>query len=167
MQNPRQKKTLILLRHAHRDTDAGRELDNGLSPKGQEQAKLIQSLFNKERPGETARLISSPKLRCRETLAPLAKALRVPVEEEPLLLEGGDGTPPGLDQKIDLFFADWVHRKDPLTVACSHGDWIPEFLARYATIQTDVKKRAWAELDWDPTFSETRLTLRALHQRLG
>jgi hypothetical protein len=94
-------------------------------------------------------------------------SLPLSVEEEPLLLEGGDGTPPGLDQKIDLFFADWVHRKDPLTVACSHGDWIPEFLARYATIQTDVKKGAWAELDWDPTFSETRLTLRALHQRLG
>ncbi len=169
MQNPTGKKTLILVRHAHRDTDQGRERDNGLSAKGREQAVLIQSLFKKERPGQTARLVSSPKARCRETLAPLADALRVAVEIDGHLLEGGEpapGVPFALDQRIDQFFADWVHRPDALTVACSHGDWIPEFLARYATVQTELKKGAWAEMIWDPAFSETRVTLLALHQRL-
>lgn len=169
MPNTKHKRTLILVRHAHRDTDAGRSRDNGLSEKGRAQAVLIQTLFNKEFPGATARLITSPKARCRETLEPLAAALRVAIETEPLLLEGGEkaaGAPDPLDERIDLFFSDWIQRAEPLTVACSHGDWIPEFLARYASIETELKKGAWAELVHDPAHSETRLTLRALHQRL-
>lgn len=164
------KKTLIIVRHAHRETAQGRLLDNGLSDKGRSQADLIQQLFNKEFPGSTARLVSSPKARCRETLEPLAKSLHVAIESEPLLLEGGEhfvGVPDQIDQRIDLFFSEWTQRHEAITVACSHGDWIPEFLVRYASIETEVKKGAWAELAYDPKQTETRLTLRALHQRLG
>jgi 8-oxo-(d)GTP phosphatase len=159
------KKTLILVRHAHRDTDAGRLLDNGLSERGREQAKNIQSLFKKEFPGATARLVSSPKLRCRETLAPLASALRVEVEIDPLLHESGEDELGSMETRQDQFFADWALREETLTVACSHGDWIPEFLARYARIFTEVKKGSWAELEFDPERSPTRLSLRALVQR--
>lgn len=159
------QKTLILVRHAHRETGLGRERDNGLSEKGREQAELLQDLFKKAHPGQTARLVSSPKKRCLETLAPLARMLRVEVEEDPTLLESGE-TPGSLESRADRFFADWVGRTEPITIACSHGDWIPEFLERYATVQTDVKKGSWAELEYDASKSEMRLTLRALHQRL-
>ncbi len=83
-------KKIILIRHAHRETGADRDRDNGLSEKGQKQAKNVAKFF-KEYSSKTDTnpntLYSSPKLRCQETLAPLSKLLNLPIAVEPLLDE--------------------------------------------------------------------------------
>src|SRR5262245_33981006 len=70
------QKTLILIRHGHRD-NSRRELDNGLTEKGQSQAKNIRRFFAERFSGDEIGkglwLVSSPKVRCMETLQPTAK----------------------------------------------------------------------------------------------
>src|ERR1700722_14595820 len=98
-------KTLILIRHGHRDT-ARRELDNGLDDKGREQAKAIKRFFGERfQPEEYKRglwFVSSPKLRCVETLQPAAKLFERPVDVNPDLEEQGprEGAA-GLNQRVD------------------------------------------------------------------
>ena len=65
-------KALIILRHAHRDKNLGRELDNGLSKKGKSQAEKIAEYLNNKLKNKTITLASSPKKRCLETLQPFS-----------------------------------------------------------------------------------------------
>lgn len=62
---------------------------------------------------------SSPALRCRQTVAPLASALSREVSVADALAEGGDGS-----AVLELVEA---HDAGDL-VLCSHGDVIPEVL---------------------------------------
>lgn len=73
---------LYLIRHARPASTWGQgEADPGLDPEGVRQALSARddllALPPAERP---ARVVSSPLRRCRETAAPLAEALGVPVE---------------------------------------------------------------------------------------
>src|SRR4029079_6552406 len=83
-------KTLVLCRHGHRD-NTKRELDNGLTDKGREQAKSIKRFFSERFSDEDLKkgvwFVSSPKLRCIETLQPTAKGLDRPVDAHPDLDE--------------------------------------------------------------------------------
>jgi broad specificity phosphatase PhoE len=82
---------LIIVRHAHRDTSSGRERDNGLSERGREQAKAVSRYFRERFAKETALLLSSPKVRCIETLLPLSDRLDVEVQILDLLDEQNEG----------------------------------------------------------------------------
>lgn len=94
-------------------TWGGHDDDPGLDEAGQEQARAVAALLaalpEGERPG---RVISSPLRRCRETAAPLAALLGVPVEIEPAV--GEIPTPAGLapeDRPAWLkqaFAGDWA-----------------------------------------------------------
>lgn len=64
-------------------------------------------------------VLSSPALRCRQTVAPLAAVLGLAVEDSAALAEGADGT--AALRVIE------THRDGDL-VLCSHGDVIPEML---------------------------------------
>lgn len=139
-------KTLIVVRHAHRDKAPGRETDNGISPKGKKEARLLARFFERRfsedfKPDEVT-LVSSPKRRCVETLLPLAAGLGVEVQISPDLDEGE-----ALGPRIRSFIESWSRIESPLTVICSHGDWIPVFFEKFLGVAIDLKKGAWAEVE--------------------
>jgi broad specificity phosphatase PhoE len=137
---------LILIRHAHRDT-SDRESDNGLSEKGWEQAYELAKHFAKEFKDRKPRLLSSGKRRCVETLEPISKVTGVKVEIDPLLMEQEhEERSARFQARIERFLEIWKESKEELTVACSHGDWIPAALRELTGEEVDLKKGAWAEL---------------------
>lgn len=145
------QKSLILIRHGHRD-NTRREVDNGLSDKGREQAKALKRFFterfSKEDLAKGLWLVSSPKLRCVETLQPIAKAIDRPVDSHPGLDEqSGRETVKAFESRLEAFLKEWMESKTPLTVVCSHGDWLPMAAQKLLGIQPIFKKGGWLELE--------------------
>ncbi len=135
-------RTLVLVRHAHRDRLAGREIDDGLSEKGQKQVHLVLNHYRSRFGDESTCLASSPKLRCIETLMPLSNSLDVLIQKVDSLDEGGE-----LRKKTQEFLHWWSAQPSRLTVACSHGDWIPAFLQFNCGAWVDLNKGGWIELE--------------------
>ncbi len=105
--------TTILLRHA----SAGRRADwdgddrlRPLDPRGRRQAEELVPLLLAHGP---ARVVSSPYVRCVQTVEPLAAALGVAVEADERLAEGAGG------RALEVLAADGV-------VACTHGDVVED-----------------------------------------
>lgn len=160
-------KTLILIRHAHRDY-SDRTHDNGLSKKGREQAKLLQQFFKKRMQqdfkGIKPVLLSSPKLRCLETLVPIAKSTKIKVEEDARLIEAlSHEDSRAFQDRVRIFLDDWMRSGAALTIACSHGDWIPMAFSVLFEMQVDVRKASWTEL----TYARHRPELSWLVQSLS
>jgi 8-oxo-dGTP diphosphatase len=97
-------------RHAWHGADELRPLDE----EGRRQAEALVALLEE---AVIERLLSSPYLRCVQTLEPLAAARGMPVETTPVLAEGAGGA-----GAIELLSTDEA------LVACSHGDVIEEAL---------------------------------------
>lgn len=153
-------KTLVLIRHAHRD-NSQREMDNGLDEKGRNQAEFIR-LFFAER-FATANFkkgiwfVSSPKLRCMETLLPTAKGLERQVDAHPDLDEQRAEEPSSsLDKRIVRFLDEWSRLPTELTVLCSHGDWLPRATFHLLGLAQAYKKGSWLELEWNLGSSQLR-----------
>lgn len=123
---------LFLVRHAKAGKRSAWEADDSerpLNEVGHEQARALVDTLGAELgaaaaptpspPASTPRLLSSPFLRCRQTLEPLAAHLDVPVDNDWRLAEG---TP--FDEVLVLLdeLADG-------SVCCSHGDVIPDVIA--------------------------------------
>jgi broad specificity phosphatase PhoE len=146
----RSERTLIIVRHAHRDKDLGREADNGLSGKGKRQAERIRMHFvacgyaDRARKQEVV-FASSPKRRCVETLLPLVGGAERSIEVLDCLDEGEP-----LRRKVDEFVAWWEKRAAfaGLVVACSHGDWIPEAAREICGQPIELKKGAWLRVEF-------------------
>lgn len=137
-------KTLIIIRHAHREKIAD---DNGLSPKGRKQAKRARDFYRSRFRRSTAALLSSPKRRCVETLEPLSELLDVDIETTALLDEGD-----ALKLRAREFLSHWLASSGPeLTVISSHGDWIPVFLELATGARAELAKGGWAEIEADGT----------------
>ncbi|MEK6578782.1 MAG: histidine phosphatase family protein [Bdellovibrionota bacterium] len=134
-------KTLVLIRHAHRDKVLGRAFDNGLSLKGFKQAKVLGKFFKSRFSARKPVLFSSPKKRCYETLFSISKKSGSEIKMLACLDEGGD-----LDAKIAEFFTTFSELKENLIVICSHGDWIPEFIRSQLGFQVELSKAGWIEL---------------------
>jgi broad specificity phosphatase PhoE len=97
----------VLVQHGEKARTAG---DPGLTPAGAQQAaRTAAFLAGRHRAGERiAGLLASPARRTRETAAPLAAALGLPVRLDARLRERmnwGDG-PPG--QPLGDFLAEWA-----------------------------------------------------------
>jgi 8-oxo-dGTP diphosphatase len=112
---------LYVVRHANagrRSTWDGDDDERPLSKKGRKQAAAIG-----ERLATTGvdRLVSSPTLRCVQTLEPLAKRLGTAIDVDQRLLEGATG-----DDALEL--AAELAGTCTGAVVCSHGDVIPELL---------------------------------------
>ncbi len=153
-------KTLVFIRHAHRDTSM-RALDNGLTDKGREQAKWVKryfsARFDEDEVKDSLWLVSSPKLRCVETLMPLSKGLGRPVDIHPNLNEGemGEGGRI-LEARVQNFIKEWKQSKVEVTVACSHGDWLPYAFHQLLGLYIDPKKGSWLEIEWESDRAELK-----------
>jgi broad specificity phosphatase PhoE len=121
--------TIYFVRHARAGDRSAWQGDDWLRPlsrAGRSQSRGIMDLLATA-PFE--RVLSSPYVRCMETVVPLAGARRLAIEVEESLAEGGD---------IDSVLA--VMRKHMGTGAllCSHGDIIPAVLSNLAATGVDL-----------------------------
>lgn len=143
---------VYLVRHAHagdRTRWSGDDSLRPLSDKGWRQAQGIAEHLGNER---IQRVLSSPSLRCVQTVEPLARAQGLRVEAEDALLEGSDPR-----QALGLLE---VAASAGTIVACSHGDIVPGVLdllrsagARFEAPLTWPKASTWV-LDGDPSFPD-------------
>ncbi len=140
-------KTLVIVRHAHRDKSQGREVDNGLSEKGKKQAQEVLKFAKKHFPRCEITLLSSPKKRCVQTLRPIAKWKGISIHHNDALGECGERE--GVKHFRDrtrAFHKWWVSQGPEITFACTHGDWVPAFyFSNFKKIQY-LKKGAWTIL---------------------
>jgi phosphohistidine phosphatase SixA len=114
--------TLLLVRHADAgdrrswsDDDAKRPLDD----RGRRQA---EALVGRLEGREVTRILSSPYLRCTQTVEPLALARRLPVEHRRELAEGAP--------RADVLALVRELRQDESAVLCTHGDIVELLLGR-------------------------------------
>ena len=109
--------TSVLLRHASAGHRTDWEHDDSWRPldaRGRRQsADLVEIL----RPVGVRRVVSSPYVRCVQTVEPLAAALGLQVEQDERLEEGAGAAAAG------LLSEDGV-------VCCTHGDVVEEMLGR-------------------------------------
>lgn len=106
----------FLVRHAKagdRRTWSGDDRSRPLSKSGRRQAKALVRVLSGRGVG---RILSSPALRCMDSVRPLAKARGLPVEPREELLEGAPlaGMLALLDEMVTI-----------PAVLCAHGDLIP------------------------------------------
>jgi 8-oxo-dGTP diphosphatase len=111
-------------RHAWHDADELRPLDE----EGRREAEALVALLAE---AVIERLLSSPYLRCVQTLEPLAAARGMPVETTPVLAEGAGGA-----GAVELL------SRDEALVACSHGDVIEEALDLLAAAGVALEGRS-------------------------
>ncbi len=143
-------KTLLLVRHAHRDT-SDRDADNGLSEKGLRQAAALTEHYRRHY-FEHARdqgvaVRSSLRRRCQETVGGIARLHHQDLVIDPFLMEQLPLEPEAHFLARLGDFERWWRAAAPVwTVASSHGDWIPLFLDRLLGKSIDLKKGALAEI---------------------
>jgi broad specificity phosphatase PhoE len=142
-------RTLILVRHAHRDT-SDRALDNGLTEKGRAQARALLAHYLEEFPpgqGPPPKVLTSPKRRCIETVAAIAERAGTRVEVSAELDEqSSQESDEEFDGRIRGFVRRWVSGKEALVIACSHGDGLPIALREATGARAKLKKGGWAEI---------------------
>jgi 8-oxo-dGTP diphosphatase len=111
--------TIILARHGSagkRGVWSGDDRLRPLDARGRKQAKGIASALADR---EVDRILSSPYVRCVQTVEPLAAALGLEVEERPELAEGaGPSAPSALVEEL----------ADRKAVLCTHGDVVEDLL---------------------------------------
>jgi broad specificity phosphatase PhoE len=119
---------IYVVRHAHagsRSAWEGDDAERPLSKKGHRQAATIADHLVDVLPApgsKTIRLVSSPAVRCQQTLGPLARRLGLQILQDVRLAEGRSGY-----DALELI--DELRRHGPRTaVLSSHGDVIPELL---------------------------------------
>lgn len=142
---------LYLVRHAdagHRSGGLELDRDRHLSPRGERQAAGLADQLGAE---PITRLLSSPYVRCRQTLQPLGHRLGVEVQVEDHLAEA---------TRVD----DVLRLTDGLAgtnaVLCSHGDVIPDLLDALVRGGTRLKDDLrWQKAStWVLTWEGDRIT---------
>lgn len=122
---------LFLIRHARsakRSRWKGPAWMRPLSEAGRLQARGLAERLAK---GGVARLVSSPALRCRQTLQPISLATGLPIEVDERLAEDAD------DAKA--FEALAGLRSAPAAV-CTHGDLVAALLERFASEGAELEE---------------------------
>lgn len=125
---------LYLVRHAkagERRQWTGDDLHRPLSKKGRKQSESVAKRLARLAPSD---LLSSPYVRCIQTLEPLGARLRRPVTVEPRLRED-EPLEPVLELLRDV--ADGA-------VLCSHGDIIPATIEALEADGTELR----TPVDW-------------------
>jgi 8-oxo-dGTP diphosphatase len=112
---------LYLIRHAHAGSRArwdGHDAERPLSAKGRDEADDIAETLQDQ---PIARVLSSPALRCQQTVAGLANRLGLSVEVHDMVREGASVA--AARALLDELLHDG---KD--AVVCGHGDLLPDLL---------------------------------------
>lgn len=120
--------TSVLLRHASAGDPDRRSAADRLRPldeRGRRQAAALVEILS---PLGVSRVVSSPYVRCLETVQPLAAALELPLEPDDRLAEGAGPA------ALELV-------REPGVVCCTHGDVVEAVLGR------GLKKAAAVVLD--------------------
>lgn len=110
---------ILLLRHAaagNRTTWEGSDSDRPLTKKGVQQAKGLVETY---RPYRIARIVSSPYLRCIQTVDPLSQAIGLEIEVSEFLAEGARGA-------SDFALSVCKETAAGSVLLCTHGDIIWE-----------------------------------------
>jgi 8-oxo-dGTP diphosphatase len=122
---------VYLVRHARAGRRAEWDGDDRLRPLDERGRRQAEGLVAQLAGREFRRILSSPYVRCVETVLPLAEARGLSVEPDDALAEGaGSHAALGLLRRVG----------EPL-VACVHGDLVEELL------REKMKKGATAVLD--------------------
>ena len=120
----------VLVRHCHagdKQQWRGEDSLRPISGRGQQQAEGLAVMLTGTAP---SRLVSSPYLRCRQSLAPLAERIPLPVEASDLL--GPDTDLAELDR--------WLERPDlDHAVLCTHGETLTTLFDRWGATRRFVK----------------------------
>jgi phosphohistidine phosphatase SixA len=140
--------TVFLVRHAHavgRGGWDGDDMARPLSPRGRRQVSGLTTMLAGS---PVRRVISSPAVRCMDTVEPLAGRLGLTVKARDELLEGS----PQADA-FELLRQAAGRRGD--AVVCCHGDLVPEVLRWMARQGAELlggdkwaKGSTWV-LEWD------------------
>jgi len=112
---------VYLVRHAHagdRSRWNGDDAERPLSARGRDQADAVAQAL---RGAPIVRVLSSPALRCQQTVGPLAHLLGLEVE----IAREFEEAAPLRPARARL---DKLARLDGDVVVCGHGDLIPELL---------------------------------------
>lgn len=113
--------TIFLTRHAHAGKRSEWTTDDRLRPlskRGKSQADALTSVVGELVVG---RILSSPYVRCVQTMEPLAEKFELTIAESEAFAEGAKG-----DEAYQLLLELDEHDG----IACSHGDVIPDLLRR-------------------------------------
>ena len=126
--------TLYIVRHAKagkRSEWDGPDALRPLSDKGWEQSHAIAETLIDLKPSA---LISSPAVRCMQTLEPLSKLTKIKIVTDQRLFENGD-----VAKMIEL-----LEDAQDSTVISSHGDMIPEAIKLLQRRGMEIKSKP----DW-------------------
>lgn len=136
---------IILVRHAHRDNSI-LERDNGLTKKGREQAKALARLLMRIEKGNDLKLLTSPKRRCLETMAPFARKTKLSLETDDSLLEQmSNETDTQFQERIRGIAQNWIRDRGPYNlIICSHGDLLPLLAQELTGAKIEIQKGAAA-----------------------
>jgi broad specificity phosphatase PhoE len=132
----RESVTILLVRHARagrRERWKGDDRLRPLSKKGRLQAQGVPDLLAPWLTGRRPRLVSSPWVRCIQTLEPVAAAVGVAVVEDEALGEG-------MGPKAVDGIGDWSG--EGVVVLCTHGDVIACVLSALASSGADLGRSA-------------------------
>jgi exopolyphosphatase/guanosine-5'-triphosphate,3'-diphosphate pyrophosphatase len=127
---------IFLLRHAKSEKRLGWDAPDPLrplAPQGLRQAELLAESLAGE---GIRRIVSSPHLRCRQSVEPLAARLGLPVELDDRLAEGA-GTPSAFELLMGLAARP--------TLLCSHGDLVPALVRELEDLGVAVERPLRAE----------------------
>ena len=121
--------TIYLIRHSKagdRDTWCDDDRLRPLSGRGHRQARLLVEVL---RDATFDRVLSSPFVRCMETVVPIAGVRGLPVEPVEGLAEGAR-----LEETLELV------RKHAASgaIMCTHGDVMPMLLDHYAAAGVEI-----------------------------
>jgi 8-oxo-dGTP diphosphatase len=121
--------TIYLVRHAkagERGTWEGDDFFRPLSARGHLQARGLLDVLED---ATFERIVSSPYVRCLETVVPIAGVRGLAVEPDPALAEGAT-----LDESLALMRKHAGHG----AVLCTHGDVMPMLLTHYEGHGVDI-----------------------------
>ncbi|HEV8296312.1 MAG TPA: phosphoglycerate mutase family protein [Acidimicrobiales bacterium] len=150
--------SLYLVRHARagdRSSWTGPDVDRPLSSRGQEQATSLADAFAR---APLRRVLSSPSVRCQQTVGPVARCHRLDIEVTDLLAERARvGPVRRLLDELTSAAGD--------AVLCGHGDLIPALVDRFRREDVPVHGAGCAKASiWELLTKQGRIVSARYHR---
>ena len=142
--------TVHLIRHAKAKSRLAWEEPDELRPltkRGRREATALAARLDEE---PLTRLVSSPFVRCVQTLEPLAVALDIPIETTDVLAEGADGA-----RAAELMLS---LAADGSIACCTHGDVLVDVvdLVAESGVALDAPRAAPVASTWVLSVADGR-----------